>query len=96
MQNRLKTALLAAAALAAGLVSAEAQQVGRPYAGVILGAHHESADSVTGTAPAIGLTAGIRLTPAVGVEIDFNRPATEITHEYAGTSISFCRSWCVT
>ena len=89
MQKRLRTTLLAAAALAAGVVSAEAQQVGRPYAGVNLGAHHESADRVTGTTPAIGLTAGIRLTPGVGVEIDVTRPGAELTRKYTGTSVSF-------
>lgn len=89
MQNRLKTALLTATVLAAGAISAEAQQVGRPYAGVTLGAHHESADSVTGTTSAAGLTAGIRLTPALGVEIDFARPSAEISRAYTGTSISF-------
>ena len=86
---QLKTTLLGVAVLTAGVVSAEAQQVGRPYAGVNLGAHHESADSVTGTTSAVGLTAGIRLTPAIGVEIDFSRPRAEVSREYTGTSISF-------
>ena len=89
MENGLKTTMLAAAVLAVGVGSAEAQQVGRPYAGVNLGTHHESADSVTGTTSAVGLTAGIRLTPAVGVEVDFNRPVDEISRAYTGTSVSF-------
>jgi len=89
MQNRLKTTLLAAAMLAAGVVSTEAQQVGRFYAGVNLGAHHESADRVTGTTSAAGVTAGFRLTRAIGVEVDFSRPHSELSIEYTGTSVSF-------
>jgi hypothetical protein len=88
MQNRLTT-LLAATVLAAGAVSAEAQQAGRPYFGVTLGAHHESADRVTGTTSAVGLTAGIRLTRALAVEIDFARPTAELSRAHTGTSISF-------
>jgi hypothetical protein len=89
MQNRRKTTLLAAGMLAAGVVSTEAQQVGRFYAGVNLGAHHESADRVTGTTSAVGLTAGIRLKRAIGLEIDLNRPHSELSREYTGTSVSF-------
>ena len=88
MQNRLKTTLLAAAMLA-GAVSTEAQQAGRFYAGVNLGAHHESADSVTGTTSAVGVTVGFRLRRAIGVEIDLNRPQSELSREHTGTSVSF-------
>jgi len=89
MQNRLKTTLLAAAMLAAGAVSTEAQQAGRFYAGVNLGAHHESADRVTGTTSVVGVTLGFRLRRAIGVEIDLNRPQSELSREYTGTSVSF-------
>src|SRR6185503_2615240 len=89
MQNRLKPTLLAATVLAAAAVSAEAQQVGRPYAGINLGAHHESADNVTGTTSAVGVTAGIRLRPALGVEIEVSRTGAEISRAHTGTSISF-------
>jgi hypothetical protein len=89
MQNRLKTTLLAAAMLAAGAVSTEAQQAGRFYAGVNLGAHHESADRVTGTTSVVGVTVGFRLRRAIGVEIDLNRPQSEFSREYTGTSVSF-------
>jgi len=89
MQNRLTTTLLAATVIAAGAVSAEAQQAGRPYAGVTLGGHHENADRVTGTTSAVGVAAGIRLGSALGVEVDFARPSGEISRAYTGTSISF-------
>jgi hypothetical protein len=88
MQDRQTTTLLAAALFAAGAVRAEAQAIGRPYIGVIVGAHHEDADRVNGTTSAVGITAGLRL-KALGVEIDVARPGAELSREHTGTSISF-------
>jgi len=88
MQNRPGTMLLAAAVLAAAQLAA-AQPVGRPYLGVHVGAHHEGADRVTGTTAAVGVVAGVRLKPALGVEIDVARPGGELSREYTGPSVSF-------
>ena len=82
------------AMLAAGVVSTEAQQVGRFYAGVNLGAHHESADRVSGTTSAVGLTAGIRLKRAIRPGDRFEPPARPSSRAMYRHQRLVCRSRC--
>jgi hypothetical protein len=75
--------------MAAATSSVSGQEIGRPFVGLVAGGHYEDADRVNGLSPAVGITAGIRLSPRFGVELDLARPSAEVVREYTGPSVSF-------
>src|SRR5688500_815717 len=76
-------------ALLAAPPTADAQQTTRAYVSALLGSQRVDADAVAGSTSALGITAGIRLTRLIGLEVEVGRPSGIFSREYTGTSISF-------
>src|SRR5688500_19710716 len=85
----LDAAMALTVVLLAAPPAAYAQQLERGYVGASFGAQRVNADAVDGSTSAFGVTAGIRLTRVIGLEVEVGRPSGFFSKEYTGTSLSF-------
>jgi hypothetical protein len=76
------------AMLCGAVISAEAQPIGRLYAGAAIGAFWVGADEVDGTSVAGSILGGIALTPWFDVEVDVAFPTSPFTRTYGGDALS--------